>query len=171
MAVKHLFLALLSQKELHGYELKSGFEDLAGGRWPLNFGQVYQTLGRLERDGLIESYEVAQVEKPDKKVYRLTEAGRKHLRDWLQAEDNWNLFFDALPVKMLAYELLDRHEALAILRAYRGFVLRVIKGLTQMRDQVPAHSTQALLLERNIHRAEADLKWSASMIERWQKHD
>jgi len=171
MAVKHLFLALLSQQERHGYELKNGFEELAGGGWPLNFGQVYQTLGRLERDGLIESREVAQVERPDKKVYRLTEAGRKALQDWLKQEDNWNLFFDELALKMLSFELLERGEALAILRSYRGFILKVIKSLTDMRAGEPEGSTQALLLERNIYRAEADLKWVTSMIERWQKHD
>ncbi len=171
MAVKHLFLALLSQKELHGYELKNGFEDLAGGRWPLNFGQVYQTLSRLERDGFVESYEVVQTDKPDKTVYRVTKAGREHLDEWLQSEDNWNLFFDELALKMLAFELIDPKEALEILRGYRSFILRVIKSLTQMRAQEPENSTAALLLERNIHRAEADLKWVTNMIERWQKHD
>jgi len=171
VAVKHLFLALLSQKELHGYELKNGFENLAGGRWPLNFGQVYQTLSRLERDGLIESYEVAQTDKPDKKVYRLTKAGREHLSAWLKAEDNWNLFFDELALKMLAFELIDPKEALEILRSYRSLILRVIKSLTQMRAQKPENTTPALLLERNIYRAEADLKWVTNMIERWQKHD
>lgn len=171
MAVKHLFLALLARQELHGYELKNGFEELAGGRWPLNFGQVYQTLSRLERDGLIESYEVAQSEKPDKKVYRVTEEGKQHLREWLKAEDNWNLFFDELALKMLVFDLIDKQEALEILRSYRSFILRVIKSLTEMRDQEPADSTQALLLERNIYRAEVDLRWVTNMIERWQKHD
>jgi DNA-binding PadR family transcriptional regulator len=171
MAVKHLFLVLLGRQELHGYELKSGFEDLAGGRWPLNFGQVYQTLGRLERDGLIESQEVAQVERPDKKVYRLTEAGRKALQDWLKQEEDWNLFFDELALKMLSFELLERDEALSILRSYRGFILKVIKGLTDMRTRELEGSTQAMLLERNIYRAEADLKWVTSMIERWNKYD
>ncbi|HHT36168.1 MAG TPA: helix-turn-helix transcriptional regulator [Firmicutes bacterium] len=171
MAVKHLFLALLTQNELHGYELKNGFEALSGGRWPLNFGQVYQTLNRLERDGYIESYEVAQTEKPDKKVYRVTEAGRKHLWEWLQTEDNWNLFFDELALRILAFDIIDYQEALAILRAYRSFILRVIKSLTQMRDQTPENSPMAVLLERNIYRAEADLKWVTTMIERWQKHD
>jgi len=60
---------------------------------------------------------------------------------------------------------------LAILRSYRGFILKVIKSLTDLRAGEPEGSTQALLLERNIYRAEADLKWVTSMIERWQKHD
>ncbi|HKM18372.1 MAG: PadR family transcriptional regulator [Firmicutes bacterium] len=178
MAVKHLFLALLTQKELHGYELKNGFEDLASGKWPLNFGQVYQTLSRLERDGLIESYEVIQTDKPDKKVYRVTEAGRKHLEDWLYAEDNWNLFFDELALKIMAFDLINSREALEILRGYRSFILRVIKSLTEMLGRMnptgsagSTHSTRVMLVERNLHRAEADLKWVTSMIERWQKYD
>jgi DNA-binding PadR family transcriptional regulator len=187
VAVKHLFLTLLTQNELHGYELKNGFEDLAGGKWPLNFGQVYQTLSRLERDGFIESYEVIQTDKPDKKVYRVTEAGRKHLQDWFKAEDNWNLFFDELALKIMAFDLIDSEEALTILRSYRSFILLVIKSLTRMLTEMqqgqPGTSTSptgsanatksslAMLVELNLHRAEADLQWVTSMIERWQKHD
>jgi DNA-binding PadR family transcriptional regulator len=104
-------------------------------------------------------------------VYRLTEAGRKALQDWLKQEEDWNLFFDELALRMLSFELLERDEALSILRSYRGFILKVIKGLTDMRTRELEGSTQAMLLERNIYRAEADLKWVTSMIERWNKYD
>ncbi|MEM8712303.1 MAG: PadR family transcriptional regulator, partial [Planctomycetota bacterium] len=55
MTVKNSLLAMLAQEPAHGYGLKSSFEKSTAGTWPLNVGQVYQTLNRLERDGLVES--------------------------------------------------------------------------------------------------------------------
>ena len=105
MAVKHVFLALLAKQPMHGYELKNAFEEIAAGSWPLNFGQVYQTLNRLERVGFIESFVVVQEDKPDKKVYQITEDGRDHLKEWLQQDDHWNLFFDEQALRLMALPL------------------------------------------------------------------
>src|SRR5207253_970884 len=79
-------LGLLAGGPLHGYQLKAAFErELASGppSGPLNFGQVYSTLDRLERDEMVQPEVVAQEERPDKKVYALTSAGQKELREWL----------------------------------------------------------------------------------------
>src|SRR5947207_1771848 len=82
MSIKHTILGLLAGGPLHGYQLKAAFErELASG--PLNFGQVYTTLDRLERDEMVQPEVVAQEERPDKKVYVLTSAGQKELREWL----------------------------------------------------------------------------------------
>jgi DNA-binding PadR family transcriptional regulator len=75
---------LLAQGPQHGYELKAAFEADLSPDSPLNFGQVYTTLERLERDGLAAHHVVAQHERPDKKVYRLTDAGRVELQRWLE---------------------------------------------------------------------------------------
>ena len=83
MSIKHAILGLLSKKPLHGYELKAAYEEDLVPATQLNYGQVYTTLERLGRDGLVGHEVVSQAERPDKKVYALTAAGRKELREWL----------------------------------------------------------------------------------------
>ena len=82
MSVKHAILGLLAGKPLHGYELKAGFDELVP-TTELNVGQVYTTLDRLSRDRLVTHEVVNQAERPDKKVYALTDDGRKELKEWL----------------------------------------------------------------------------------------
>ena len=55
MSIRHGLLALLAQEPMYGAQLRSEFESRTGGTWPLNVGQVYTTLSRLERDGLVEA--------------------------------------------------------------------------------------------------------------------
>lgn len=80
MSVRHSLLALLDAGPLHGYGLKSEFETATGDVWPLNVGQVYTTLGRLERDGLV----VVETDDDGQKVYGITDAGREELRRWFK---------------------------------------------------------------------------------------
>ena len=67
---------------MHGYQLRAAFEESTGGTWPLNIGQVYTTLSRLERDGL-----VAAAEQDGQATYRITDAGRRTVTDWPTAEE------------------------------------------------------------------------------------
>src|SRR5919106_3921929 len=80
MAVREGLLALLSNARRYGYQLKTEFEGATGGIWPLNVGQVYTTLDRLERDGL-----VTMLEDNGQKSYEITPAGREELGAWWQA--------------------------------------------------------------------------------------
>src|SRR5438270_10825090 len=81
MSIKHAILGLLSKKPLHGYELKAAYEQDLVPASQLNYGQVYTTLERLGRDGLVAHEVVSQTERPDKKVYALTDQGRHELHD------------------------------------------------------------------------------------------
>ena len=81
-------LALLAQGPAHGYELKQALEQRFGAVLPpLNAGQIYTTLSRLERDGLVDDDAVAQNGRPNKRVYRLTDAGQAELRGWVAGLD------------------------------------------------------------------------------------
>ena len=81
--MKYLFLSLLSQDPTHGYDLLQTYENLFSAVLPpLNAGQVYTTLSRLERDGLVIKSMVEQEGKPDKRVYDLTESGSQALLNW-----------------------------------------------------------------------------------------
>src|SRR5215216_466225 len=82
--MRHTLLAFLADAPAHGYELKQAIEQTFGDAWPpINIGQIYTTLARLERDGLVESAHVSQDGKPDKRVYALTDVGRRELESWL----------------------------------------------------------------------------------------
>ena len=82
--MREVLLGLLHKEPSHGYELKLAIESMFGELWPdVNIGQIYQTLGRLERAGLVRSATVVQGARPDKRVYELTPAGREALRQWV----------------------------------------------------------------------------------------
>src|SRR3712207_2068416 len=83
--MRYAFLALLGSQPRHGYELKLALEQLFGAVLPpMNAGQIYTTLARLERDGLVRGALVAQSNRPDKRVYELTPAGREALAAWIE---------------------------------------------------------------------------------------
>src|SRR5439155_27244664 len=91
MSIKHAILGLLAERPLHGYELKAAYEEELVPSTQLNYGQVYTTLERLGRDGLVGHELVSQTERPDKKVFALTPAGRKELKDWLSRPSQLDL--------------------------------------------------------------------------------
>src|SRR3954468_8288889 len=83
MSVRHALLALLSEGPMYGLQLRQEFEARTGEVWPLNVGQVYTTLQRLERDGLVESDGVD--DDGPQKGFRITTAGDDELVGWLHA--------------------------------------------------------------------------------------
>src|SRR5229473_3031468 len=91
MSIKHAILGLLADGPLHGYELKTAYEENLVPASQLNYGQVYATLERLGRDGLVAHEVVSQTERPDKKVYALTEGGRTELHTWLETPSRLDL--------------------------------------------------------------------------------
>src|SRR5229473_2665380 len=91
MSIKHAILGLLADGPLHGYELKTAYEENLVPASQLNYGQVYTTLERLGRDGLVAHEVVSQTERPDKKVYALTREGRQQLQEWLTTPSRLDL--------------------------------------------------------------------------------
>jgi DNA-binding PadR family transcriptional regulator len=103
--VQYAVLGLISSRRdgIHGYLLKSEFEDRFGDFWALNYGQMYRTLDRLERTGLIAGAEVPQVGRPPRRVYRITDRGKKSLDSWLDLPpgDGPRTMRDEVAVKLL----------------------------------------------------------------------
>src|SRR5215212_7482110 len=79
VSVRNALLALLEQGPRYGYQLRAEFEDRTGGTWPLNVGQVYTTLARLERDGLVEGRTADPEGGEARRTYRISDAGRATL--------------------------------------------------------------------------------------------
>jgi DNA-binding PadR family transcriptional regulator len=175
MAVREGLLALLDEGPRYGYQLKTRFEGATGGVWPLNVGQVYTTLDRLERDGLI-----ATAEHDGQKSYAITAAGREELGAWWEAvpvDDPPPR--DELMLKILmAIEHGPRH-ALDVLTRQRTALLSLLQHHRRVaRARTPTtHSTSStprsattviggdgalasrLVTDALVVRAEADLRW------------
>ena len=162
MAVREGLLALLEVGPRHGYQLKTAFETATGGVWPLNVGQVYTTLDRLERDGLVEF-----AEHDGQKTYRLTVDGVTELGAWWQAvpaEDPPPR--DELMLKVLMAIEHGADHALAVITRQRSALLALLQERRRDRSSAPSPAAgdgeaiaAALVTDALVVRAEADLRW------------
>ena len=158
MSVKHSLLALLSEQPTHGYQLKSSFERRTGGAWPLNIGQVYTTLSRLERDGL-----VAEVERDgDRVTYQITDAGRSALEAWYAAPVVADPpLRDELAIKLLLGVAANDIDVVTLLQRQRTATVEQLQRYTaQKRRADPADDLPlVVLLDSLILKAEAEIRW------------
>lgn len=161
MPIRHGLLALLERGPMHGYQLRLEFEAATGATWPLNVGQVYTTLARLERDGLVEP--AAGHDGADARVtYRITTAGSDELRDWFATPlERRSRPRDELAIKLamaLTTPGVDVHE---VVQRQRTASLRALCELTRLKAQADATADAAWLLvnESMIFQAEAEARW------------
>jgi DNA-binding PadR family transcriptional regulator len=156
--VKYGLLGLLAKEPHHGYELKSAFEDLLGDSWPLNIGQVYSTLARLERDRLVEAELVAQDALPDRKVYHITPAGRDDLTTWIDEPSEPPVRVrDELFLKVVLQMRLDGRDPGILISRQRARHLQSLADLPSARTAIDA--TTQLLVDAAMLHIEADLRW------------
>jgi len=158
--LKYVLLALLGRAPQHGYELKAAFEDLLGGTWLLNIGQVYTTLARLEQDGLVEPTIVTQELLPDRKVYSLTQLGEKELARWLDEPVSGLIRLrDEVFLKVLAQALVDRRRARSLIAQQRDEYVSAAAQVARTRASASTTEATGLLLDAVLLRLEADLQW------------
>jgi len=170
--LKHALLGLLAQEARHGYDLKQDFEALLGGTWPVNIGQVYSTLSRLERDGLVENDVVAQDLLPDRKVYAITLAGEEALNTWIQQPARGMIRLkDEFTIKLLVTQLVAPEEALPLIWKQRQVYMRTLAQLTALRNDETMDKTTVLLVRGAILHVEADLDWLAECEEQFKEQE
>ncbi len=158
MSVRYGLLALLDAAPAHGYQLKLGFETGTGGVWPLNVGQVYTTLDRLVRDGLVEAD--GEPDTDGRRAYRLTDAGRAALRAWLGAPlDREPAQRDELLVKVLLAARLPDVDVRDVIQVQRSATLAALQGYRRAQVGVRDDVAATLALDALIARAEADARW------------
>ena len=132
MSVPHALLALLSEGPKYGLRLQNEFESRTGEVWPLNVGQVYTTLQRLERDGLVETDD-GEGERSQKR-YRITSAGAHELADWLRTPPELvPPPRDELVIKVLVALQVQGTDVHEILQVHRRHVIEVMQGYTQIK--------------------------------------
>ena len=161
MSVKQGLLALLAEEPMYGARLRSEFEARTGGTWPLNVGQVYTTLSRLERDGLVEP-----VDGPDDEgriAYRLTERGRDEITAWwLTPVDRDATPRNELVIKLALAVTSPGVDVQRVVQTQRTATLRHLRDLTRLKASVGAERhdlSWLLILENHLFAAEAEVRW------------
>jgi DNA-binding PadR family transcriptional regulator len=158
--VRHAVLALLADRPAHGYEIKRGLEERFGSVVaPLNAGQVYTTLQRLQRDELVTDAAIAQSRRPDKRVYRLTDAGFEALAEWLGTASAPTRLRDDFFMKLVFAQSLRLADPAVLIARQRAAYLRSLGELERVLADGGADGTTALVVEGAALHLEADLKW------------
>ncbi len=145
---------------MYGYQLRVEFEASTGATWPLNIGQVYTTLSRLERDGLIEPD--ADADGDGKVTYRITDAGRERLGDWFSTPlERHGRPRDELAIKLAMAMTTPGVDVRAVVQRQRTATLRALRDLTRLKAQADETADAAWLLvnESMIFQAEAEARW------------
>jgi DNA-binding PadR family transcriptional regulator len=159
--LKFPLLALLAAGPAHGYELKQRFDARFSAVWPpVNIGQVYATLQRLERDYLVRGSEVEQSGRPAKTVYEITEAGLKALDEWLRDVAPGPRIRDEFFLKMILARLAGLADPQELLDSQRLVYLQELRDLNALADRTGGDPPGTLLLiEGAVLHLQADLKW------------
>jgi DNA-binding PadR family transcriptional regulator len=157
--LKYVLLGLLDAEPRYGYELKAVFEQFLGGTWPLNIGQVYTALSRLEKEGLVECQVVPQDLLPDRKVYALTDKGRAELREWLDHPDTGPVSLRDSFFLKIALASLNGQQTRQLVHRQREEHLSALAALGRLQGDPKLNPATELLLEGAMLRLEADLKW------------
>ena len=159
MSVPHALLALLTDGPKYGLRLQNEFEARTGEVWPLNVGQVYTTLQRLERDGLVETDDGEG--KLSRKRYRITSAGERALTEWLRTPPELEPPpRDELVIKVLVALQVPETDVHEILQVHRRHVIEVMQRYTQVKAAAGEDDLAlALVVDAELFRLEAIVRW------------
>ncbi|WP_346960399.1 PadR family transcriptional regulator [uncultured Arthrobacter sp.] len=162
MSIRHSLLALLQERPRYGYQLRTEFEDRTGASWPLNIGQVYTTLDRLERDGLIQK---DGADGEGHVIYSITPAGLDEVRDWFRAPvGRTNPPRNELAIKLALALTLPAVDVGALIQAQRAVSIRALQEYTKARREAVVHprpedTARLLVLDSLIFQTEAEVRW------------
>jgi DNA-binding PadR family transcriptional regulator len=167
--VQDVVLALLAKEPSHGYHLRGRLRAALGPLGEtLNAGQVYVTLSRLEKAGLVSCERTGgRPDRPDRKVYALTPAGQRRVADWL-AEVSWSKpDLAEFHLKLVAAQAARLADPLALIDAQRRELLRRLRDAQHAALAEPDDSMAGLLLDGLVLRLRADLRWLESCERAW----
>jgi len=159
VSVRHALLALLSEGPKYGLQLREEFEAGTGEVWPLNIGQVYTTLQRLERDGLAES-DGSDAGGPQRR-FRITQAGREELAGWLRTPpDLTSPPRDELVMKILVALRLPGTDVPEVIQAHRRYLVQLMQQWTRIKEAAAESDISlALAVDAELFRLDAVIRW------------
>ncbi len=164
MSVRQALLALLEQEPMYGYQLRAEFEQRTGATWPLNVGQVYTTLTRLERDGLVEG---AGADEEGHVIYRVTAAGREEVAEWFTTPvARTQPPRDELAIKLALAVTVPGVDVGRVVQQQRTATMTALQDYTRLkrrgRDTAAddrAELAWSLVLDSLVFAAEAEIRW------------
>jgi DNA-binding PadR family transcriptional regulator len=177
MSIRQAMLAILEQGPMYGYQLRAEFEQRTGETWPLNIGQVYTTLTRLERDGLVEVVGHGGADETDEAAdagsdrqhvsYRATEAGRGEVSEWFATPvPRTQPARDELAIKLAIAVTLPGTDVGTIIQRQRSATMASLQDYTRLkrsgraaRPVEPADLAWSLVLDSLVFDAEAEVRW------------
>ncbi len=159
MSVRHALLALLSEGPKYGLQLQQEFEAGTGEVWPLNVGQVYTTLQRLERDGSVESDET--VEDSPQKRFRITPDGERSLEEWLQTPpDLSSPPRDELVIKIMVALKVPGVDVHDVIQAHRRYLVQLMQQWTRLKEDEGRFDLNfALVVDAELYRLDSVVRW------------
>lgn len=159
MSVRHALLALLSEGPKYGLQLRQEFEARTGEVWPLNIGQVYTTLQRLERDGFVESDEAG--EEGPQKGFRITSEGEEELAGWLRTPpDLSSPPRDELVIKVLIARRLPGADVHEVVQTHRRYLVELMQEWTRLKEYDGDRDLEfALVVDAELFRLDAVVRW------------
>ena len=158
MSVRHALLALLSEGPKYGLQLRQEFEARTGEVWPLNVGQVYTTLQRLERDGLVES---EGDEEGPQKGYSITAEGEAELASWLRTPpDLSSPPRDELVIKVLVALHMPGVDVHEVVQAHRHYLVQLMQEWTRLKEYAADRDLAfALAVDAELYRLDSVVRW------------
>ena len=162
MSIRHSLLALLQDRPRYGYQLRIEFEDRTGSSWPLNIGQVYTTLDRLERDGLVRK---DGADGEGHVIYSITAEGRAEVRSWFTSPvPRTSPPRNELAIKLALALTLPGVDVGAVIHAQRAVSIRALQDYTKARRDMASHqrptdTARLLVLDSLIFQTEAEVRW------------
>ena len=159
MSIRQGLLALLVEGPRHGYQLRQEFDSRTGSTWPLNIGQVYTTLARLSRDGMVEATGDGD---DSHKVYALTKEGRRTVEEWfatpVQLPDRPR---DELAIKLALAAATPGIDLAAVIQAQRTATVEAMQDYTRLKTEAGAGDDIGwlLILDSLLFQAEAEVRW------------
>ncbi|MFE6995265.1 PadR family transcriptional regulator [Microbacterium sp. NPDC057659] len=173
MSVRQSLLAILDQGPCYGYQLRAEFDRRTGSTWPLNVGQIYNTLERLERDGLVAK---GDVDDEGHVYYVITDAGHEAVTDWLDSPvERAQGTRDELAIKLAVAATLPGVDVTAVIQTQRRASLAQLQELNRAKyagtdPNGPEDLAWSLVVDSMIFAAEAEVRWLDHSEQRLAQH-
>lgn len=157
MSIGLTLLGLLESGPKHGYDLKHAYDERFGQNRSLAYGQVYSTLSRLLRDGLVEVDSVESGEGPERKTYSITEAGVARIAEWLETPEKPVADLHNTLFTKVVLAVLSGRDPASVIDAQRQEHMAVMRELTRKKSS--AELTEQLVCDYSLFHLDADLRW------------
>lgn len=157
MSISHTLLGLLESGPRHGYDLKRSFDQKFGHDRPLHYGQVYSTMSRLLKNGLVEVEAIEPGGGPERKRYAITDAGVSDVQQWLATPEKPDQYLHSTLYTKVVLALLTGRDASDVLDTQRAEHLSAMRVLTRRKQQ--GDLADQLICDHALFHLEADLRW------------